>query len=136
MREESSFSCRSLDAEIDQFHFEEVEGAPEKLVELSDSEHEFDRFSIAHSPRLIVARVDISSEVKEEGMDLKPRTGLKGLLANRNKGLTSKEVPKTQVPPNLPLPPPLPPTDLGLKANPNLRKKRPVEDLKEGGVAL
>ena len=96
MREESSFSCRSLDAEIDQFHFEEVEGAPEKLVELSDSEHESDRFSVAHSSRLIVARVDISSEVEEEGMDLKPRTGLKGLLANRNKGLTSKEVPKTK----------------------------------------
>ena len=75
-------------------------------MELSDYEHESDSFFVAHSPRLIVAWVDISSEVEEEGMDLKPRTSLKGLLANRNKGLTSKEVPKTQVPPNLPLPPP------------------------------
>ena len=46
----------------------------------------------------------------------------------------SKEVPKTQVPSSLPLPPP-PPIDLGLKAIPNLRKKKPVEDLEEGEVA-
>lgn len=68
-------------------------------------------------------------------MDLKPRSGLKGLLANRNKGFTSKEVPKTKVPPSLPLPPLLPPTNLRLKVIPNLRKKRPIEDLEEGKVA-
>ena len=67
-------------------------------------------------------------------MDLKQRTGLRGLMANRNKGSTLKEVPKIQVPPNLPPPPPLP-TDLELHANPNLRKKRSVEDLEEGEVA-
>ena len=65
-------------------------------------------------------------------MDLKPRPSLKGLMANRNRGSTSKEVPKSQVPHNLP--PPSPPTDLELKAIPNLRKKRPVEDLEEGEV--
>ena len=54
-------------------------------------------------------------------------------MANRNKGSTLKEVPKIQVPPNLPPPPPLP-TDLGLHANLNLRKKRSVEDLEEGEV--
>ena len=54
-----------------------------------------DRFSAVHSPRLVIAQVDSNSEVKEEGMDLKPRTGLKGLLANKNKGLISKEVLKT-----------------------------------------
>ena len=66
---------------------------------------------------------------------MKPRTSLKGLLANKNKGLISKEVPKTQVPSSLSLPPPPPPTDLELKAISNLRKKRPVEDLEEGEVA-
>ena len=55
-------------------------------------------------------------------------------MVNRNKGSTLKEVPKTQVPPNLPPSPPLP-TDLGLHANSNLRKKRLVEDLEEGEVA-
>ena len=109
MREDLTSSCYFLDAEINQFCFGEVEGAPEKLVELSDSEHESDKFSVAHSSKLIVAQVDTSSEVEEEGMDLKPRTSLKGLLANRDKGSTSKEVPKTQVPPSLPPPPPPPP---------------------------
>ena len=68
-------------------------------------------------------------------MDLKSRSGLKGLLANRNKGSTSKEVPKTQVPPSLPLPPPPPPTNLGLKVILNLRKKRLVKDLEKGEVS-
>ena len=44
---------------------------PERPVELSDSEVDFDRFSAAHSPSLIVARVDTSLEDNEEGMDLK-----------------------------------------------------------------
>ena len=67
-------------------------------------------------------------------MYLKQRTSLKVLLANRNKGSTSKEAPKTQVPTNLPHPPPLLPTNLGLKANPNLKKKRTVKYLEEGEV--
>ena len=104
-------------------------------MELLDSKHEFDRFSTTHSPKLVVARVDTCSEVEEEGMDLKPRTSLKGLMANRNKGSTSKEAPKTQVPPNLPPPPLSLPADLRLKANPNLRKKRPVEDLEKSEMA-
>ena len=54
---------------------------PEKLVELSDSKANLDRFSTAHSPRLIVTRVDTNLE-EEEGMDLKQRSSLKGLSAN------------------------------------------------------
>ena len=54
-------------------------------------------------------------------------------MANRNEGQTSKDVPKVQVPPSLPLPP-LPPTNLELQANPNLRRKRLVDDLEEGEV--
>ena len=68
-------------------------------------------------------------------MDLKQRMGLKGLMASRNKGQTSKEAPKTQVAPNLPFPPPSLPADLGLKSISDLRKKRPAEDLEEGEVA-
>ena len=135
MRKESASSRHTLDVEIDQFCFEEAKGAPERSIEISDFEHEFDRFSTAHPPKLIVTWVDVSLEVEEEGMDLKPRSSLKGLLANRNKGSTSKEGPKTQVPPSLPLPPPPPPTDLELKVILNFKKKRPVEDLEEGEVA-
>ena len=44
---------------------------PERLVELSNFKADFDRFSAVHSSRLIVARVDTSSEDNEVGMDLK-----------------------------------------------------------------
>ena len=66
-------------------------------------------------------------------MDLKQRSDLKGLMANRNKRQTSRDVLKVEVPPSLPPPPP-PPTDLGLQANPNLRSKRTVDDLEEDEV--
>ena len=65
-------------------------------------------------------------------MDQKKQPGLKGLLASRNKGGSSKEVPKT-LPPVIP--PPALPTDLGLLAMPNLKKRRPNHELKEGEVA-
>lgn len=68
-------------------------------------------------------------------MDLKQRISLKGLMANRNKGQTLKEAPKAQVTPSLPSPPPSLLIDLGLKAIPDLRKKIPTEDMKEGEVA-
>ena len=68
---------------------------PIRPVQLSNFETESDRFSTAHPSRLIVAQVTTSSEEEEEGMDLKQRTSLKGLLANRNKGSISKEAPKT-----------------------------------------
>ena len=135
LREETASTQLSLEAEIDQFCLEKEEEALESPVELSDSETESDRFSAAHPPKLIVARVNTSSEEEEKGMDLKQRIGLKGLLANKNKGSTSKEAPKIQVPPSLPPSPP-PFTNLGLHANPNLKKKRPLQDLEEGEVAL
>ena len=65
LREETASSCISLEAEIDQFHFEE-EGVPKRPVELSDSKDELDRLSMAHYPRLVVAQIDNS--FKEEEM--------------------------------------------------------------------
>ena len=55
-------------------------------------------------------------------------------MAARGKGSTSKAPPKSQVPSNLPLAPPQVPANLGLKVNPDLKKKRPVESLEEGEV--
>ena len=89
---------------------------------------------MAHSPGLVIARIDSSQEVKEEDMDLKPRSNLRGLLSNRNKGQSSKDAPKEQVPTKLP--PFLPPSiDPALQPLPNLRRKRPVEELEEGEVS-
>ena len=53
-------------------------------------------------------------------------------MANRNKGSTSKDVPKTQVPANLPPPPPPFVTIVGLLPNPDLKKKRKVLEAEEG----
>ena len=108
---------------------------------------------MARPLKLIVTQVTNNLEEEEESMDLKQRIGLKGLLANMNKGSTSKEAPlgpasqyeqrvnlqggpfRPKFSTNLP-PPPHPQLliDLGLKANPNLKKKRTVEDLEEGEV--
>ena len=60
----------SLEAEIDHFRFYEEGEVPIRPIELSDSDSDLDRFSVAHSPRLIVARIDTSQEIEEEGMDL------------------------------------------------------------------
>ena len=74
--------------------------------------------------RLVVARIDSSEE--EEDMTLNQMRSLKDLLDDRNKGLSSKEATKSQVPPTLPPPPSLPLTDLGLNVMKDLKKKRPV----------
>ena len=66
---------------------------PTRPIELSDSDADLDRFFAAHSPRLIVAQIDTSQEIEEEGMDLKQRSSLKGLMANRNKGQSCQRCP-------------------------------------------
>ena len=133
--EEIASSRLSLKKEIDQFRFTEDEGPSEKPVDISDSETESVNLSFVHLKQLVITRIDSESEEEEEEeMDQKKRPGLKGLLASRNKGGSSKEAPKTQ--PHVVLPPPPPPTDLDLQAMPNLKKRRPDHELEEGEVAL
>ena len=88
-REETTSSHLSLEAEINQFHLEKEGEVQDKPVELSDSEANFDRFFVAHSPRLVVARINTSS-TEEEEMALNLRRGLKDLVAGR-KGSSSKD---------------------------------------------
>ena len=67
-------------------------------------------------------------------MALNQRRSLRDLMAYRNKGVTSQEVPKSRVPPTLP-PPPLPPplpTDPSLHMMRDLKKKRPIQEIEEG----
>ena len=100
-------SNSSLKAQIDQFHFAEEGEVSARPVELSDFGSNIDRSSAAPTLGLVIAQVDSSQEVKEEGMDLKPRSGLRGLLSNRNKGQSSRDAPKEQA--TCKLPPPFPP---------------------------
>ena len=76
-----------------------------------------------------------TSEEEEEDIALNQRKSLRDLIAKRNKGSSLKEAPKSQVPPTIPFPPPLPHTDLGLNVMKDLKKKRPVQDLEKGEVA-
>ena len=65
-----------------------------------------------------------------------PKTGpsLKEFMRNRNKAPSPKDKNKSKPPTNSP--PPQIPADLGLKPNPNLRKKRQVETAEEGELGL
>ena len=130
--EEIASSRLSLEEEIDQFRFVEDVGPSEKPVDISDFETESANLSSVHPKQLVITRIDSESEEEEEEMDQKKRPGLKGLLASRNKGGSSKEAPKTQPPT---IPPPSSPTDLGLQAMPNLKKRRPDHELEEGELA-
>ena len=135
-REEIASSRLSLEDEIDKFHFEEEETQGAQIVHISDAKDESDRHSGVRSPILVIARPDNTSEEEEDEMALNWRSkSLRDLMATRNKGSTLQEVLKSQVPPTLPPPTPLFLTDLGLHAVPNLKKRRPVQELEEGEVA-
>ena len=63
-----------------------------------------------------------------------PKTGpsLKELMKSRNKATSPKDKNKSKPPANPPPPPPQIPADLGLKPNPDLRKKRQMDTVEEG----
>ena len=126
-REETAFSCLSLEEEIDQFQLGEEGEVCVDPVEISDTEGELNRTSSVCTPGLIFAEIDDSSKEEEEEMSLNPRKGLKDLLMRRNKGSSSKEAPKFQPPSSLP------PPVTSLLPIPNLKKKKKEGAGNEGG---
>ena len=118
----------SLEEEIDKFHFEEEKILRAPLICISDAKAESDRSSGIHNPYLILACPEDSDE-EEENMALnKGNKSLRDFMAARDKESTSKTTLKSQV---APPPPPQIPTDLSLKPNLDLKKKRLVEMLEE-----
>ena len=67
-------------------------------------------------------------------MARKTGPSLKELMKNRNKAPSSKDKNKSKPLINPPPPPPPPqiPADLGLKPNPDLRRKRQIETAEKG----
>ena len=65
-------------------------------------------------------------------MALKTDPSLKELMKNRNKASSPQDKNKSKPPTNPPPPPPQIPADLGLKPNPDLRRKRLVDTVEEG----
>ena len=103
--EEAGSSHSSLEDQIDQFHFTEEGKVSAKIVELSDSDSNLDHALAAPDLGLVTAQVGTSQELEGEGMNLRQRSGLRGLLANRNKGQSSKDAPKEQPTSKAPPPP-------------------------------
>ena len=118
---ETASSRLSLEEEIDKFYLEEEEDQGDQVIPISDAKKETDRLSGVHTPILVISHPDSSSKEEEEEMALNQTKGLRDLMVVRNKGSTSKEVPKSSISPNLPPPPT---NDLGLLPIPNLKKKR------------
>ena len=84
-------------------------------------------------PPIVIACSDGSFDEEVNNMGSKGKS-LRELMAARGKGQTSKAPTKSQTHSDLPPAPPQIPANLDLKANPDLKKKRPVESLEEGEV--
>ena len=132
--EETASSHLSLDEEIDQFQLEEEKEEQEAhIIHVSDAEDEFDRFSGVCTSGLVVAHVVDNFKEEEEEMALNSRKVLRDLIARVNIWSSSKEVYKSQIPANLPLPSPPPITTLSLLPILNLnKKKRKEQEVEEG----
>ena len=123
--EEGAASSSSLEEKIDRFQFEE------EAIVISEAEEEADEYSCVQTPAQIVTYVGDSSD-DEEVMTPKTGPSLRELKKNRNKALSPQDKNKSKPPVNPPTPQLL--VDLGLKPNPDLRRKRPTEVIEEGEI--
>ena len=121
---EGTASSSSLEQEIDRFQFEE------ETILVSEAEEGVDEHSCVQTPAQVVTYIADTSDEEE----MAPKTGpsLKELMKNRNKAPSPQDKHKSKPPVNPYPPPPQVPTDLRLKPNPDLRRKRPVDTAEEG----
>ena len=123
---EGAASSSSLEHEIDRFKFEE------EAILISEAEEGSDEHSCFQNLVQIITYIGNSSD-EEEAMASKTGPSLKELMRNRNKAPSPKDKNKSKPSTNPPPPaPPQIPSDLGLKPNPDLRKKRQIETAEEG----
>ena len=129
---EGATSSSSLEEEIDKFQFEEEE-TQVKAILISEAEEEADGYSCVQTPAPIITYVEDSSDNEEK---MAPKTGpsLREHMKGRNKVPSPQQAIKSKPLVNLSPPPPQLPADLGLKPNPDLRRKRLLEAPEEGEV--
>ena len=82
------------------------------------------------TPAQVVTFIADTSD-EEEAMAPKTSLSLKELMKSRNKAPSPKDKNKSKPLANPPPPPSQIPADLGLKPNPNLRKKRSMDTVEE-----
>ena len=122
--EEWTTSSSSLEEEIDRFRFEE------EAIVISKAEEESGRVLVRSAPAPIITYVGDFSDNEEKDMAPKTLPSLRELMKGRNKAPSPQEKSKSKPPVNPP--PPQLPVDLGLKPNPDLRRKRHTEAPVEG----
>ena len=127
---EGAASFSSLEEEIDRFQFEE------EVIVISEVEEGADEYLCVQTPAQIITYIGDSSD-EEEVMAPKTGPSLRELMKNRNKAPSPKDKNKSKSKPpvNPPLPPQIP-ADLGLKPNPDIRKKMHIESAEEGELGL
>ena len=126
--EEGAASSSSLEEEIDKFQFEE------DTINISKAEEETDDYLSIQTPAPIITYVEDSSDNEEEEMAPKIGPSLRELMKGRNKEPSPQEASKSKPSVNPPPPPSQLPVDLGLKPNPDLRRKRHTEAPEEGEI--
>ena len=132
--EEGIASSSSLEEEIDKFQFEEEETQGVKAIVISEAEEETDEYSCIQTLAPIISYVEDSSNNEVEEMASKSGNCLRELMKGRNVAPTPQKAYKSKPRVNPPPPPPQLPTDLGLKPNPELRRKRQQETPEEGEI--
>ena len=89
-----------------------------------------DEYLCVPTPAPIITYVGDFSDNEEKDMAPKTLLSLRELMKGRNKAPSPQEKSKSKPPVNPP--PPQLPADLGLKSNPDLRRKRHTEAPEEG----
>ena len=101
-----------------------------EAIIISEAEEETDEYSSIQTPAPIITYVEDSPDNEAEEMAPKSGQSLRELMKGRNKAPTPQETNKSK-----PLVNPLQlPADLGLKPNPELRRKRQHEAPEEGVI--
>ena len=131
--EEGIASSSSLEEEINKFQFEEETQGIEAIV-ISEAEEETEEYSCIQTPTPIITYMEDSSDNKVEEMAPKSGPSLREFMKGRNKAPTPQETNKSKPPVNPPPPPLQLPADLGLKPNPELRRKRHHEAHEKGEI--
>ena len=103
----------------------------EETILISEAEEGADEHSCVQTSAQVITFIADTSD-KEEAMAPKTGPSLKELMKSRNKAPSPKDKNKSKPPVNPPPPPPQILADLGLKPNPDLRKKRPMDTVEEG----
>ena len=134
--EEGTASSSLLEEEINKFQFEEEEMQGVEAIVISEAKEETDEYLCIQTPAPIVTYVEDSSNNEAKEMASKSGKSLRELMKGRNIAPTPQETHKSKPPMNPPPLPPQLPADLGLKPNPELRRKMQQEAPKEGEIGL